>query len=61
MEETAINRNGVKIRRCCASCRHREIKDDGTRLCAKMFLLVKPLFCCSQWAMSAERNNIKVT
>ena len=57
--ETMRNRHGVTIRCCCASCQHREIRDDGTRLCQKMQLLVNPLFCCGLWDIAQERDNIR--
>ena len=32
----ASNAYGVKVKRCCASCRHKEITNEGARVCALM-------------------------
>ena len=49
--QAAINRYGVRVRRCCASCAHRAILKDGSRVCQSMWLVVDQLFCCRQWRM----------
>ena len=59
MEQTR-NRHGVPIRRCCASCRHRKIRDDGTRLCDKNHLIVNATFVCKFWGLSALIDNIRL-
>ena len=46
------NLHGVTIKRCCASCEHRGIEADGTRVCTKMMLKVKSDFCCGLWQMA---------
>lgn len=40
------------VKQCCASCQHREIEEEGTRLCTVMELYVKRKFTCSNWKMS---------
>ena len=35
------NAYGCKIKKCCASCQHKCINGDGTRVCAKMMLKVE--------------------
>ena len=40
------------LKKCCASCQHREIEENGSRLCTKMQLYVKQKFVCSDWRKS---------
>ena len=47
-----MNMYRVCVRKCCASCQHREIQDDGTRICTMMQLKVKRKFVCQKWEMS---------
>ena len=44
----------TEIRRCCASCRHKQINEEGTRVCAVMGHSVKKGFKCRQWQLSEE-------
>ena len=52
-----MNGYHVKVKRICASCRHREILDDGTRICTMMQLKVKQKFACPKWEMSDGLEN----
>ena len=52
-----MNGYHVKVKRICASCRHREILDDGTRICTMMQLKVKQKFVCPKWEMSDGLEN----
>ncbi len=48
----ARNRQGVKVLKCCASCQHKCVMPDGTRLCALvMDLIVEPDFKCHKYEM----------
>lgn len=51
------NAHGCKIKKCCASCQHKCINGDGTRVCAKMMLKVEQKFKCKQWQMSDGLKN----
>ena len=51
------NAHGVKVKRCCASCQHKYIEKDGTRVCALMMLKVGQRFRCKQWQMSDGLKN----
>ena len=51
------NAHGCKIKKCCASCQHKCINGDGTRVCAKMMLKVEQKFKCKQWQMSDGMMN----
>ena len=51
------NAHGVKVKRCCASCEHKCIEKDGTRVCAQMMIKVEQRFKCKQWLMSDGLKN----
>ena len=51
------NAHGVKVKRCCASCQHKCIETDGTRVCAQMMIKVEQRFKCKQWLMSDGLKN----
>ena len=51
------NAHGVKVKRCCASCQHKCIEKDGSRVCAQMMLKVEQKFKCKQWQMSDGMKN----
>ena len=51
------NAHGVKVKRCCASCQHKCIESDGTRICALMMLKVQQKFKCKKWQMSDGMKN----
>lgn len=52
MSEVVRNVYGCAIKRCCASCKHKWIDYDGTRLCQSMGLKVQHKFKCSHWTMA---------
>ena len=51
------NSYDVKVKRCCASCQHKCIETDGTRVCAMMMIKVEQRFKCKQWRMSDGLKN----
>ena len=51
------NAHGCKIKKCCASCQHKCIEADGTRVCALMMLKVQQRFRCKQWQMADGLKN----
>ena len=55
--ETVLNMYRVRVRKWCASCKHKEVENDGTRVCAKMQLKVPKDFVCRQWQMSDGLKN----
>ncbi len=61
MEKMAFNRFKVPIRRCCASCLHKVIGDDGVRICRKMNLVVEALFCCNLWTMAKQWIDLRIS
>ncbi len=54
------NLHGVTIRKCCASCQHKGIEADGTRVCTKMQLKVKSDFCCGLWQMAYGLKRLRI-
>lgn len=42
----------TKIKKCCASCRHKMIDEEGGRVCLLMQLMVKQQFKCHKWHMA---------
>jgi hypothetical protein len=51
------NAHGVKVKRCCASCQHKCVEADGTRVCALKMMMVEQKFKCKQWQMSDGMKN----
>ena len=69
--EFTLNSNGVKIKKCCASCAHHELYDsDGPkRLCKKHTMIeagkekqkvVDKSDLCDDWSISNMINGIKL-
>lgn len=52
-----MQKEKVMVKQCCASCQHREILEDGTRLCKQMQLYVKRKYVCSKWKKSKRFKN----
>lgn len=71
LEEYTTNSNGVKIKKCCASCAHHElyISDGPKRLCKKHTIIedgkekpkvVDKSDLCGDWIISEMINIIKL-
>ena len=45
------NKRGIKVKRCCASCKYKEIDDYGKRHCTKGFDSCET---CRSWRMRDE-------
>ena len=49
------NLHGVEIKKCCASCRFKDLTRLMTaRFCTEHHKSVKPKGCCKQWAISEQ-------
>ena len=55
--ETVLNMYRVRVKKWCASCEHREVLNDGTRVCSKMQLKVPQDLVCQKWQMSDGLKN----
>ena len=51
------NEHGVKVRKCCASCQHKEIDVDGIRSCKLTKELVGQKSRCKHWEMNDGLKN----
>ena len=47
-----MNPYHILVKRCCASCRHKEIRRDGARVCRLTTKVVQQLGKCRRWQMS---------
>ena len=50
------NRYGIEICRCCASCKYREVKNEG-RMCSKAKAEVESWHLCRQWDVHPKLQN----
>ena len=48
-KKSMLNQHGIVIKKCCASCQHKGIENDGTRICQLMQLKVQQKFKCPKW------------
>ena len=55
--ETVVNAYHICVKKWCASCRHKDVENDGTRICQLMQLKVAPAFVCPRWQMSDGLQN----
>ena len=46
-----LNTQGMGIKKCCGSCMHKRVTDDGLRLCRKHRMYVYKTNCCKDWRM----------
>ena len=56
----ATNADGIRVKRCCASCRHKLIMMEGNRLCELKHEKVKKAFKCRRWEMSDLLVKLKI-
>ena len=49
-----------KIKQCCASCQHKEIDEEGTRICLTMQIKVKRKFKCPGWKLADQLATSKL-
>lgn len=55
--ETVLNAYHVKVNKICASCKHKECRTDGTRVCLRMGLQVEQKCKCGHWEMADGLKN----
>ena len=46
-----LNTQGIGIKKCCGSCMHKRVTDEGLRLCRKHRMYVYKTNCCKDWRM----------
>ena len=52
-----MNMYHVRVKKWCASCRHKEVDNEGNRICAGMQLKVPQDLVCQKWQMSDGLKN----
>ena len=55
--KTVVNKYRVCVKKRCGSCEHREVDEEGTRICRKMQLVVQQKFVCPFWRLSSGLRN----
>ena len=55
--ETMKNAYGIGVNKWCASCRFKEVENDGTRTCLLMQAKVPQRFACQKWQLSDGLKN----
>lgn len=55
--ETVMNAYHIKVNKMCASCQHKEVLRDGSRICQKVGLKVEQTFVCRHWEMNDGLKN----
>ena len=48
----------TKIKECCASCQHKKVENDGSRVCQLMQIVVKQQMKCPKWDMAEGLANM---
>ena len=48
-KKSMLNQHGIVIKKCCASCQHKKVENDGSRTCQLMELKVEQKFKCPKW------------
>ena len=51
-----LNCHYIAIKKCCASCQHRFVTDEGFRICRKHRKYVYKTNCCDCWRMNRKLN-----
>lgn len=51
-----MNKYGVRVKRCCASCQHKLINDEGERYCNLRDIVVGQMDKCRKWAINGLEN-----
>ena len=53
----ARNCQGIKVKKCCASCQHKCVNKDGSRLCTLTMRRVSTNSRCLSWEMMEKLHN----
>ena len=61
--EFVTNKNGVSIKKCCASCERHELHDASgpKRNCTLKGKIVDKSDCCMNWIISEQTNKIRLS
>ena len=56
-QQCVKNAYGIRVKRCCASCQHKSVRDHGIRNCLLTQLIVNQNDVCPLWQMSDGLTN----
>lgn len=59
-ENVVLNPCGLRVKKCCASCIHKDVEEDGMRACSLIDEYVEPCHVCEQWAMDYNTSQAGV-
>lgn len=51
------NKYHIEVKECCASCKHKDLPEDGSRVCLLSQMIMESGFRCSKWGMSEGLQN----
>ena len=57
MNVMLVNRYGITVKKCCASCQHKCTDTDGRRICGLMQIVVEQKFDCPKWELAEGQQN----
>ena len=60
MENVVLNPCGLRVKKCCASCKFKEVEEDGSRACPIHDLYVDADHVCDQWEMDYNTSQAGV-
>ena len=60
--EFTVNKNGVVIKKCCASCEHKEAchSEGDKRKCTRFDTVVNKNDLCKDWSISKQIEGLKL-
>ena len=55
--EMVMNAYHIMVKKICASCKHKQCENDGSRVCQKMGIKVEQKYKCRLWEMADGLKN----
>lgn len=59
--EFVLTPRGVRVKKCCASCKHKGYGKTGDRVCTKGEGSVVKNYVCEQWEMNETYRTLRLT
>ena len=59
-ENTVLNQHGLGVKKCCASCKYKEVDEYGDRICQLKYEYVEPCHVCENWEMDYNTSQAGV-
>lgn len=60
IENTVLNPCGLRVKKCCASCRFKDVDEFGDRICSLINEYVEPCQVCEHWEMDYNTSQAGV-